>query len=303
MGVSLSRLQNVSFQTLFSSEATMQAQHHAKTKMDYLVFCGYNALAEQPKTSIQGSSFKDSVALGTVSTDSNGISRRMVTINVFHDDEVKPRATLEQVFYSNDANKYVTNGSSATSSISMHYDAENDKLYAKVNGVEKLLGSGVPVGTVIIWASNNTPTEGGSWLECNGQDCSTYPKLVAVLGKSTVPDYRGVFLRGLGSQSFSQNNGSIIGVTSTVYTSGNLGEIQGDATRIVTGYFSFADGMDVRPRGVFCNSGVANGENISRTSDVNKGLDNPCFDNSRVVPIANEIRPVNIAVRYFIKAA
>lgn len=142
MGVSLSRMQNASFQSLFSSEATMQAQHYAKTKMDYLVFNGYNKLAEQPKTIINDSEFKDAVILGTISTDANGISCRTVTVSVYRDNETYPRARLQQFFYSNDANKFVTNGSSATSSVSMNYDKDNDKLYALVDGEEKSLGGG-----------------------------------------------------------------------------------------------------------------------------------------------------------------
>lgn len=142
MGVSLSKLQNVTFQGLFSSEATMQAQYYAKTKMDYLVFNGYNSLAVQDKISIESTEFKDSVALGAVSTDSNGISHRLVTVNVYKDDEIYPRAILKQVFYSNDANKFVINGSSVISSISLNYDKDNDRLYAMVNGEEKPLGGG-----------------------------------------------------------------------------------------------------------------------------------------------------------------
>ena len=142
VGVSLSKLQNATFKGLFSSEKTMQAQHYAKTKMDYLVFNGYNKLAVQDKIPIESTEFKDSVALGAVSTGSNGISHRLVTVNVYKDDETYPRATLKQVFYSNDANKFVTNGSSATSSISMNYDKDNDKLYALVDGEEKSLGGG-----------------------------------------------------------------------------------------------------------------------------------------------------------------
>ena len=120
----------------------MQAQYYAKTKMDYLVFNGYNKLAVQDKISIESTEFKDSVALGAVSTDSNGISHRLVTVNVYKDNETYPRASLKQVFYSNDANKFVTNGSSATSSISMNYDKDNDRLYAMVDGEEKALGGG-----------------------------------------------------------------------------------------------------------------------------------------------------------------
>ena len=40
-----------------------------------------------------------------------------------------------------------------------------------------------------------------NYLECNGQrvDKSKYPKLYALM--HNVPDYRGVFLRGLGGNS------------------------------------------------------------------------------------------------------
>ena len=178
----------------------MQAQHYAKTKMDYLVFNGYNFLAAQGKTVIDDSDFKDSVSLGTVSIDTNGISHRTVTVSVYKGDEVQPRAKLQQVFYSNDANRFVVNGSSATSSISMNYDAENDKLYAKVDGKEKELGSGggVPVGTVIAWPFNIAPTEYGTWLLCDGSSYSAavYPKLYALSKSTVLPDLRNRFLEG-----------------------------------------------------------------------------------------------------------
>lgn len=178
----------------------MQAQHYAKTKMDYLVFNGYNSLAAQDKISIESTEFKDSVALGIVSTDSNGISHRLVTVNVFKDNETYPRATLKQVFYSNDANKFVTNGSSATSSISMNYDKDNDRLYAMVDGQEKALGGagGVPVGTIIAWPFNTAPTEYGTWLLCDGSTYSAtaYPELYALSKSATLPDLRDRFLQG-----------------------------------------------------------------------------------------------------------
>lgn len=58
----------------------------------------------------------------------------------------------------------------------------------------------IPVGTVITWPSNSWPSDKDNWLECNGQSISNtvYPELVAVVG-STVPDYRGRFLRGVSS--------------------------------------------------------------------------------------------------------
>lgn len=309
MGVSLSKLHNASFQSLFSSEATMQAQHYAKTKMDYLVFNGYNNLAEQSKTIINDSEFKDTVILGTISTDANGISRRTVTVSVYRDNELHPRARLQQVFYSNDANKFVTNGSSATSSISMNYDKDNDRLYAMVDGEEKSLGggSGVPIGTVIAWASNTNPTEGGVWLECNGQSCISYAKLCSVLGSNNVPDYRGVFLRGFGSVE-TNHFGNV------VHNSGVLGELQGDAM-VQLPKSSFYAGLGYIGRNfateeqqnAFSCTGAFSYESTYNMSMKVGDSDNwgrkYIVDFSRAIPVANELRPVNIAVRYFIKAA
>ena len=268
LAVSVVRSLQVTVGSLSASAAVLQAQQYAAAEGDIVRMTAYADLGSVSKTEIAGTSFSKEISVSAESDYTDTIKKKIVTVKIYKDTDILPC-----------------------------YSLTVPRLSADVNG------KGVPIGTVIIWASNNVPQENGVWLECNGQSCAAYPELAKVLGKDTVPDYRGVFLRGLGSQSFSQNNGSIIGVTSTVYTSGNLGAIQGDATRIVTGYFSFADGMDVPPSGVFCNSGIANGESVSRTSEVNKGLDNPYFDNSRVVPVSNEIRPVNIAVRYFIRAA
>lgn len=290
MGVSLSKLQNASFQSLFSSEATMQAQHYAKTKMDYLVFNGYNNLAEQSKTIINDSEFKDTVMLGTVSTDANGISRRTVTVSVYRDNETNPRARLQQVFYSNDANKFVTNGSSATSSISLNYDKDNDKLYALVDGQEKALGggSGVPIGTVITWASWNNPTQNGIWLECNGQSCADYPKLVAVLGKNTVPDYRGRFLE-TDSIAGTVKEAGLPNIT------GGFGSLTGNGGYMVfQSYYGAFSRRDYFEDGFGAYSAGTHG---ARTVDFDASLCSPIYGNSTTV------QPASVTVRRFIKAA
>ena len=54
-----------------------------------------------------------------------------------------------------------------------------------------------------------------------------YPELVGVVG-STVPDYRGLFLRGQGSQS-SYHYGTV------THSSAGLGQLQGDAIREIWG--------------------------------------------------------------------
>jgi hypothetical protein len=63
-------------------------------------------------------------------------------------------------------------------------------------------GGGVPVGTVVAWPSASHPADAANWLECNGQAISqaVYPELYAHTGPN-VPDYRGMFLRGLGGKA------------------------------------------------------------------------------------------------------
>ena len=61
-----------------------------------------------------------------------------------------------------------------------------------------------------MWYPVNTPPDG--WLECNGQSTASYPALAALIGPS-VPDLRGVFIRGLDTRiagnvdPWSQENG------------------------------------------------------------------------------------------------
>ncbi len=149
------------------------------------------------------------------------------------------------------------------------------------------LGNGIlPVGSIITWALEINPDD--NYLECNGQvvDGNKYPKLYALM--HNVPDYRGVFLRGLGGNSAS------------------LGELQGDAIRNITGTMG---GSSSDKAGLWdYGTGVFYQFNLGRSSVeysgqyynyVSQGMG---FDASRVVPVANENRPVNKAVRYFIKA-
>lgn len=279
----------------------MQAQHYAKTKMDYLVFNGYNSLAVQDKISIESTEFKDSVALGAISVDSNGISHRLVTVNVYKDNETYPRAILKQVFYSNDANKFVTNGSSATSSISLNYDKDNDKLYAMVDGEEKSLGGGssVPVGTVITWASNTPPQENGIWLECNGQSCADYPKLAAVLGKNTVPDYRGRFLETDSIAGTVKEAGlpNITGVMDNQKETG-LGGAEEP--------LSYADNIDFIGAFYSIKFNEVTSDVVYNAKRQNSSLRAWGFDASRSNSIygnSTTVQPASVTVRRFIKAA
>ncbi len=108
-----------------------------------------------------------------------------------------------------------------------------------------------------------------------------YPELFALVGGS-VPDLRGLFLRGHGGNSAS------------------LGTRQGDAIRNVTGTF------DARVAGVWregtgpFRTGDRSGQKVAVA-----GGSYPfsvSFDLARSVPTAEENRPVNMAVRYLIRA-
>jgi hypothetical protein len=165
----------------------------------------------------------------------------------------------------------------------------------------------MPIGAIVSCpvakckGEDATTAEGvPKWLECNGQaiNAATYPKLNALIGLK-VPDLRGLFLRGLGSQSHTQNNGSTVGNTATQHQSAALGVVQGDATRNISGQHP-DDAYVTSLSGAFYLGSTWNRRESAsgrgRSSDI-------LFQSSRVVPTANENRPVNMAVRYLIRAA
>ena len=89
-----------------------------------------------------------------------------------------------------------------------------------------------------------------------------YPELVALIGWN-VPNYQGVFLRGYGGQT-SYHYGAV------GHWSAGLGELQGDDWKYGGTGNTYWGGID--------------------------------FYASRVTPVAGEVRPVNRAVRYLIRA-
>jgi len=136
---------------------------------------------------------------------------------------------------------------------------------------------------VVAWTLSSNPSD--SYLECNGQavDSTKYPKLYTLMRK--VPDYRGMFLRGLGGNSAA------------------LGVYQGDATRNFSGSFYATNIGHNRSNGVFSmfSTGISH-ENMEYKQ---QAMSYYRYDLNLInagLPIANEIRPINKAVRYFIKA-
>ena len=154
--------------------------------------------------------------------------------------------------------------------------------------------SSIPVGTIISWPVAQNPADwqnsDGSynWLECNGQSISktVYPELFALMGGHT-PDLRGLFLRGHGGNS------------------AGLGEQQGHAMRDISasGNISVGFGGYLSGSGIFKPVGshkvtVIRGTWDNNWSSTNYGLDLSAGG----VPVANEVRPDNQAVRYLIRA-
>ena len=118
-----------------------------------------------------------------------------------------------------------------------------------------------------------------------------YPELVGIVG-GHVPDYRGIFLRGHGSQT-STHYGTV------VHSSAGLGQLQGDGIREISGSISGTQNRGVfgsKYEGAFGVSGRADGP--SRDGDWSQG-NTLTFYASRAPPVVGEIRPVNRAVRYF----
>ena len=169
------------------------------------------------------------------------------------------------------------------------------------------LAVGTPIGTIIMWASATNPQDGGVWLDCDGQSCTAYPKLVSVLGVNTVPNLQGLFPRCVGSQAL---NVTIDGTTaSQTFNGGTVGTKQSDAIRNITGWFKalrkagagpdLADAVDGSTFSVMTgetyNSAVKYGEGDQDGTKYN-------FDISKVVPVAAENHPASVALRFLIKA-
>ena len=121
-----------------------------------------------------------------------------------------------------------------------------------------------------------------------------YPELVALIGWN-VPNYQGVFLRGYGGQT-SYHYGAV------GHWSAGLGELQGDGIREISA--SFWTGGQHGIGGASGSFGVTGGQGYDwkyggTGNTYWGGID---FYASRVTPVAGEVRPVNRAVRYLIRA-
>lgn len=163
------------------------------------------------------------------------------------------------------------------------------------------LAVGTPIGTIIMWASSNDPTDGGVWLDCDGSafDTDTYSKLYAVLGSGNVPDLQGLFPRCVGTQDLSV---TIDGTTTTqTFDGGNVLDKSADAIRNISGEFNASWEADATLlyTGPF-NFSYDTPKNETSSQGGSGGKWD--FDASRVVPVGSENKPASVALRFLIKA-
>lgn len=159
MGLASAKISQASLSSTSTNQIATKANSIANSDAELVRATAYNDLSAKTRQAVPDTGFQHEVTLGNETDYSKGIKQRTVTILVYKGNESIPRVSLPVTRYS----------------------------------TEKEF-SGVPIGTVIAWAGEKAPTTNGTWLECNGQSCAAYPALTAVLGKSTVPDYRGRFL-------------------------------------------------------------------------------------------------------------
>ena len=227
-----------------SNKTSLQAQQYAVSEAALLQAVPYADLKASAKAEIPNSSYFTETSLSSESNYTDATKKRTATIHIYYGNETVPRASLAVDRYS----------------------VEPEKI------------SVIPIGTVIAFAGNGSPSDDGTWLLCNGQSCAGYPKLVSVLGKSTLPDYRNRFLEGSGTA------GTVIKAGLPNITGSFVAVYQGNP---VAGAFSSKSGGHTKARTDW------DGQTI-------------LFDASRCSSIygrSTTVQPPAVTVRYFIKAA
>ena len=171
--------------------------------------------------------------------------------------------------------------------------------------IRRLLGNLPPFhpclrrgGPVLPLAGLRHPTDiflGNQGITSRFAFLPVYPELVAVVG-GHVPDYRGIFLRGHGSQT-SMHYGTV------THSSAGIGQLQGDSIREIWGWFPelISQGSTSMTYGAMSYGSPWSTGSHSKYSGnwMKRSAD---FYASRVTPVSDEVRPVNRSVKYLIRA-
>ena len=253
IGLSSAKMTQVAMNGSTSHFSTIQASAIAATDLDLLRSIEYKDLASSAKAAVPDSPYFHEMIVSNESSYSDTIKQKTVTVKVYKGSEAIPRAEVKLTRYSAPSKP-----------------------------------SGLPIGTIIAWASNTIPTEGGAWLECNGQSCSSYPALVNVLGKSTVPDYRGRFLEGADTAGTVLEAGlpNVLGRVNTGTRKTDQSSEISEGALYISGYGSTYHAYD-----------TGYNTNIYQIVSLDASRSNPIYGASTTV------QPPSVTVRYFIKAA
>ena len=165
-----------------------------------------------------------------------------------------------------------------------------------VSGREETQALANPTGTIIAFAADNPPT---GYLACNGQEVSrtTYSALFSVIGTKygagdgsttfKVPDLRGEFLRGTGTNTTTRHSGESVGVHQNEglpNISGTLGDVESNSA---SGAFSRTTGT--------VHVGTGNGASTFGTITFSASNSNAIYGAS------SHVTPTNTSVLYCIK--
>ena len=243
LSTSLATIAQATFSTSSSSKIALQAQQYAEAEAALIRATNYDELTAHERTTIDNSLYESEIRISDETENADNIKQKTVSILIYRNNEDNPRYTL------------------------------------RVPRLEVETSAGVPIGTIITWASNKNPSD-GTWLECNGQSCSKYPQLVAVLGSNKVPDYRGRFLEGNTTPGTKKEAG----------------------LPNITGRFVQGNYRNDYTSGAFYQTGEMGGPCAHMSDSRFLGF----FDASRCSPIygkSNTVQPPSVTVRYLIKAA
>lgn len=247
LGLSTAKVTQAAMNGTSSNQTSAEAAQIAQSDAELLRSVSYQDVAPSSRKAVEGTPFQHEMMVSSESDFNSSVKQKTVTIKVFKGAETNPRSELRLTRYS----------------------AEQK-------------ASGVPIGTIIAWASLHDPTD-GVWLECDGRTCSEYLELCGVLGTSTVPDFRNRFLEG--------------STTPRTVLEAGLPNITGNIVLRPGNEGAF-------PSGVFSYSGNTGNRGYKGGSYGYYGKVQ--FDASRCSSIygnSDTVQPPAVTVRYLIKAA
>lgn len=252
LGLSTAKVTQAAMNGTSSNQISAEAAQIAQSDAELLRSVSYQEVAPSSRKSVEGTPFQHEMTVSSESDFNSSVKQKTVTIKVFKGAETNPRSELRLTRYS----------------------AEQK-------------ASGVPIGTIIAWASLHDPTD-GVWLECDGRTCSEYLELCGVLGTSTVPDFRNRFLEG----STTPRTVLEAGLPDISGTFGNHGHDQdgdnGRGGKRTSGAFKIIQS--------WCRSSAGRDSNNGNTVLFQASLSNSIYGRSSTV------QPPAVTVRYLIKA-